>query len=151
HCVVEPREEQVIVRDLASTNGALINGVRVPHAELRPGLTLTLGRTRVRVAMDTRVDAEIVGDSAPMRRLRSDIARLAAVPLPVLILGETGTGKELVARALHGQSGRRGQFVPVNCGSLPRELIESEMFGHERGAFTGAHARRDGLFQEANG
>jgi DNA-binding NtrC family response regulator len=69
----------------------------------------------------------------------------------VLICGETGTGKELVARALHQQSGRRGGFVPVNCGSIPRELVESELFGHERGAFTGAAARRHGLFQEADG
>jgi DNA-binding NtrC family response regulator len=151
HCVIEPSEDQVIVRDLASTNGTLVNGVRVPNAELRPGVVLTLGMTRMRVAMDTKIDAEIVGESAPMQRLRSDIARLAAVPLPVLILGETGTGKELVARALHDQSGRRGHFVPVNCGSLPKELVESEMFGHERGAFTGAESRRRGFFQEADG
>src|SRR6202012_1815663 len=79
------------------------------------------------------------------------IARLAGLPLPVLIHGETGTGKELVAQALHDQSGRRGQFVPVNCASIPKELIESELFGHARGAFTGADARREGLFQEADG
>ena len=151
HCVVEIRDGQVIVRDLSSTNGTLVNGVRVPHAELRPGVVLTLGMTRVRVTMDTKPDAAIVGEAAPMRELRSNIARLAAIRMPVLILGETGTGKELVARALHEQSGRRGQFVPVNCGSLPKELVESEMFGHERGAFTGANARRHGLFQEADG
>ena len=151
HCVIEPSAERVLVRDLGSTNGTLLNGVRVPTAELRPGIMLTLGTTRLRVAMDTKVDAEIVGESTPMQRMRAEIARLAAVPLPVLVLGETGTGKELVARALHDQSGRRGQFVPVNCGSLPRELIESEMFGHERGAFTGAEVRRKGFFQEADG
>jgi two-component system response regulator HydG len=150
HCVIEPTAERVLVRDLASTNGTLLNGVRVPTAELRPGLVLTLGTTRLRVAMDTKVDAEIVGESAPMQRLRGEIARLAVVPMPVLVLGETGTGKELVARALHDQSGRRGHFVPVNCGSLPKELIESEMFGHERGAFTGAETRRKGFFQEAD-
>jgi len=151
HCVIEPTEERVIVRDLASTNGTLLNGVRVPTAELRPGLVLTLGTTRLRVAMDTKLDAEIVGESAPMQRMRAELARLAIVPIPVLVLGETGTGKELVARALHDQSGRRGSFVPVNCGSLPKELIESEMFGHERGAFTGADTRRKGFFQEADG
>jgi DNA-binding NtrC family response regulator len=151
HCVIEPTDERVLVRDLASTNGTILNGVRVPTAELRPGLVLTLGTTRLRVAMDTKVDAEIVGESASMQRLRGEIARLAVVPLPVLVLGETGTGKELVARALHDQSGRRGHFVPVNCGSLPKELIESEMFGHERGAFTGAETRRKGFFQEADG
>jgi DNA-binding NtrC family response regulator len=151
HCVIEPTEERVIVRDLASTNGTLLNGVRVPTAELRPGLVLTLGATRLRIAMDTKIDAEIVGESAPMQRMRAEITRFAAVPLPVLIFGETGTGKELVARALHDQSGRRGHFVPVNCGSLPKELVESEMFGHERGAFTGAETRRKGFFQEADG
>ncbi len=151
HCVIEPTDERVLVRDLASTNGTLLNGVRVPVAELRPGLVLTLGTTRLRIAMDTKIDAEIVGESAPMQRMRAEIARLAVVPLPVLVLGETGTGKELVARALHDQSGRRGPFVPVNCGSLPKELIESEMFGHERGAFTGAETRRKGFFQEADG
>lgn len=150
HCVIEPRDEAVTVRDLASTNGTLLNGVRVPVAELRPGHVLTLGMTRLRIAMDTRIDAEIVGESGAMHRMRAEIARLAPSHLPVLIFGETGTGKELVARALHDQSGRRGHFVPVNCGSLPKELIESEMFGHERGAFTGATARRNGLFQEAD-
>jgi DNA-binding NtrC family response regulator len=151
HCVIAPCEGRVVVRDLLSTNGTWVNGVRVPHAELRPGTVLTVGGTRLRVVMDERTDAAIVGESAAMQRLRSDIARLAAVPLPVLIHGETGTGKELVAKALHDQSGRRGQFVPVNCGSIPKELIESELFGHERGAFTGASARRNGLFQEADG
>ena len=118
---------------------------------IRPGHVLTLGNTRLRVAIDAKVDAEIVGESAAMQQMRREIARLAAVPMPVLILGETGTGKELVARALHDQSGRRGEFVAVNCGSLPKELIESELFGHERGAFTGADARRIGLFQAADG
>jgi DNA-binding NtrC family response regulator len=151
HCVIEPTEERVLVRDLASTNGTLLNGVRVPTAELRPGLVLTLGTVRLRVAMDTKLDAEIVGESAPMQSMRAEIARYAIVPIPVLILGDTGTGKELVARALHDQSGRKGAFVPVNCGSLPKELIESELFGHERGAFTGADTRRRGLFQEADG
>ncbi|HEY2744149.1 MAG TPA: sigma 54-interacting transcriptional regulator [Polyangia bacterium] len=151
HCVIEPSEERVIVRDLASTNGTLVNGIRVPTAELRPGLVLTLGNTRLRVAMDSKVDAEIVGESAPMQRMRVELARLAVVPMPVLVRGETGTGKELVARALHDQSGRRGAFIAVNCGSLPRELIESELFGHERGAFTGAETRRIGFFQAADG
>jgi two-component system response regulator HydG len=151
HCVIAPSEGRVVVRDLLSTNGTWVNGVRVPHAELRPGTVLTVGGTRLRVVLDERTEAAIVGESAAMQRLRVDIGKLATVPLPVLIHGETGTGKELVAKALHDQSGRRGQFVPVNCGSIPKELIESELFGHERGAFTGANARRNGLFQEADG
>jgi DNA-binding NtrC family response regulator len=150
HCVIEPIEGRIVVRDLASTNGTHVNGVRVSHAELRPGTLLTLGSTRLRVALDDASEVTILGDSPAIERLRQEVTRLAGAPLPVLIQGETGTGKELVARALHDQSGRRGQFVPVNCGSIPRDLIESELFGHERGAFTGANSRRRGLFQEAD-
>jgi DNA-binding NtrC family response regulator len=150
HCVIEPHERRVVVRDLESTNGTLLNGVRVSQAELRPGTLLTLGSTRLRVMRDDAMEVSILGNSQPIVQLRQEVTRLASAPLPVLIQGETGTGKELVARALHDQSGRRGQFVPVNCGSIPRELIESELFGHERGAFTGASARRRGLFQEAD-
>ena len=111
-----------MVRDLASTNGTHVNGVRVPHAELRPGTMLTLGSTRLRVAPDDAMAMTILGDSAAMERLRADVARLAGAPLPVLIHGETGTGKELVAKALHDQSGRRGEFVPVNCGCDTRAI-----------------------------
>jgi DNA-binding NtrC family response regulator len=150
HCVIAPVEGRFVVRDLVSTNGTWVNGVRVPHAELRPGTTLTVGGTRLRVVLDERTDAAIVGESGAMQRLRVDIGKLSSVPLPVLVFGETGTGKELVAKALHEQSGRRGQFVPVNCGSIPKDLIESELFGHERGAFTGAGTRKNGLFQEAD-
>ncbi len=93
----------------------------------------------------------IVGESESIRRLRAEIPRCAITGLSVLIRGETGTGKELVARALHQESRRSGAFVAVNCGSIPRELVESELFGHERGAFTGAQSRRQGLFVEADG
>jgi DNA-binding NtrC family response regulator len=151
HCTIEPADGRVVVRDLGSTNGTWVNGVRVAHAELRPGSVLTVGDTRLRVVIDARPDPTIVGESAAMLQLRLHIAQLAAVPLPVLICGETGTGKELVARALHDQSGRRGEFVPVNCGSIPKDLVETELFGHERGAFTGAGNRKPGLFQQADG
>jgi DNA-binding NtrC family response regulator len=86
-----------------------------------------------------------------MQKLRQQIKRFAAAPLPVVVFGESGTGKELVARALHAASGRRGSLITVNCGALPRELIESELFGHERGAFTGAQRRHLGCFGEADG
>jgi DNA-binding NtrC family response regulator len=94
---------------------------------------------------------ELVGDSEPMRMVRSLIARIAPTPATVLIEGETGTGKELVARLLHQHSGRRGPFVPVNCGAIAPELMESELFGHAKGAFTGAHQLREGLFMAAHG
>jgi DNA-binding NtrC family response regulator len=93
----------------------------------------------------------LVGVSDAMRQLRAGIARAAASPFPVLIEGESGVGKELVARALHAASRRRGAFVAVNCAALAEELIDAELFGHARGAFTGAAVERRGLFEEAHG
>jgi DNA-binding NtrC family response regulator len=93
----------------------------------------------------------LVGDSAPIRRVRDMVERVAPTPATVLIEGETGTGKELIARLLHERSGRRGPFVPVNCGAIPPELMETELFGHAKGAFTGAHQQREGLFVAARG
>jgi DNA-binding NtrC family response regulator len=94
----------------------------------------------------------IVGSSAPMRRLVDNLRLVAAADGPVLITGESGTGKELVARALHAESPRAGgPFVAINCAGIPRELIESELFGYEAGAFTGARSRRQGIFHEADG
>lgn len=91
---------------------------------------------------------DLVGTSAPMLALRAMIARVAPSEFPVLITGETGTGKELVARALHAASPRSHlPFIAVNCGAIPHDLMESELFGHERGAFTGAHASRIGRFE----
>ncbi|WP_052201819.1 sigma-54 dependent transcriptional regulator [Ensifer sp. ZNC0028] len=94
----------------------------------------------------------IVGDSAAIRDLRSRVATLADVDIDVLVVGETGTGKELVARALHQQSRRSsGPFVAINCAALPDSIFESEVFGHARGAFTGAIAEREGKFEHAGG
>ncbi|HET7204237.1 MAG TPA: sigma-54 dependent transcriptional regulator [Steroidobacteraceae bacterium] len=94
---------------------------------------------------------QLVGQSAPIRHLRDIVERVAPTPATVLIEGQTGTGKELVARLLHERSGRRGAFVPVNCGAIPPELMETELFGHAKGAFTGAHQQREGLFLAAKG
>ncbi len=94
----------------------------------------------------------LLGESAAMMEVRNKVAKLARSQAPVHIAGESGTGKELAARAIHDQSPRNnGPFVPVNCGAIPTELMESEFFGHKRGSFTGANADKDGLFKSANG
>ena len=96
--------------------------------------------------------ARLRGDSAAMQTLRATVAKVARSQAPIAITGESGVGKELVARTIHAEGGRaRGPFVPVNCGAIPAELMESEFFGHRRGSFTGAHADKAGLFQAADG
>ncbi len=115
---------------------------------------LTLENRSLRRELETQgAGGELlVGNTPRMHRLRGLIAQIADTDADVLILGETGTGKELVARSLHEQSGRRARhFVAVNCGALPESMIESELFGHEAGAFTGAQKRRIGKFEHANG
>jgi DNA-binding NtrC family response regulator len=97
-------------------------------------------------------EVSLIGDTPPMRGLRSLIERAAPSDVPILVLGENGTGKELVARAIHELSARRGQpFVRMNCAAVPSELVESELFGHEKGAFSGAIAQRRGRFEQADG
>ncbi|HEV2607294.1 MAG TPA: sigma-54 dependent transcriptional regulator, partial [Xanthomonadaceae bacterium] len=96
--------------------------------------------------------AGLTGESAVMQQLRQTITKLARSQAPVYIAGESGAGKERVAKLIHEQGPRaKGPFVPVNCGAIPAELMESEFFGHKKGSFTGAHIDKDGLFQAANG
>ena len=96
-------------------------------------------------------EAPLAGSSAAMRKLRDAIARVAPIPSPVLIVGESGSGKEVVAREVHRQSGAKGPFVAINSAALPHDLVESELFGHERGAFTGAVTLHKGAFEAAAG
>jgi DNA-binding NtrC family response regulator len=111
---------------------------------------LTRAVTQLRAELETRY--EMIGTSASMQHLYRQIDRVAPTRASVLITGESGTGKELVSRAIHRLSPRRDEpFVRVNCAAIPRELIESELFGHERGAFTGAQARKRGFFEQAHG
>ncbi|MDP2305820.1 MAG: sigma 54-interacting transcriptional regulator [Pseudomonadota bacterium] len=105
-----------------------------------------------RLRAEARVAGDLVGESAPMVALRARIARVAAADVPVLVHGETGTGKELVARAIHEASARgKGPYVAENCAAFEEGVLTSELFGHERGAFTGAAGRRRGLFEQAHG
>jgi transcriptional regulator with GAF, ATPase, and Fis domain len=128
------------LEDAGSANGTFVNGVRVDAHTLADGDVLRIG------------DSLLVHDERrPMDRLRERAASIAAAGLPVLIVGETGTGKEVMARFIHERSGRKGPFVPLNCGALPRELAAAELFGHTRGAFSGAGQARPGLFASAAG
>ncbi len=119
--------------------------------EVRSALERGRLKSEVRTLRD-RLDVEttLIGGSAPMRRLLDDIRRLAPIPSPVLVLGESGSGKELVARDLHAMGAAPdAPFVPVNSAALPENLVETELFGHERGAFTGADRQRRGAFERA--
>ncbi|WP_292051018.1 MULTISPECIES: sigma-54-dependent transcriptional regulator [unclassified Brevundimonas] len=127
----------------------LLVGVR--NALQMTQLTAEIGRLKKRSTGRTSFD-DIVGDSPPIRMVKALGARAAKSSIPVLITGESGVGKEVIARALHGASPRAGKpFVAVNCGALPANLVESILFGHEKGAFTGAHEKHAGKFVEANG
>ncbi len=151
------------LRDVGSTNGTYIGSLRVFEVQLRPGTILSLGRSRLRFdAIDDRPLRAIlyprerffdmVGASVAMRRMFARIEQVAATPATVLITGETGTGKEAVAEALVQASPRAAApFVVIDCSALPANLIESELFGHVKGAFTGAHSDYRGAFERAAG
>ena len=150
------------VQDAGSSNGTWLDGVRIAEAYVPDGGVLSAGRTRIRFsALLESIPAlpsqreefhGLRGRSAAMRQLFSVIEKLAPRPVSVLIAGETGTGKELIARALHRASARAaGPFVVFDCANTDRELVRSELFGHEPGAFTGATARRQGAFERASG
>jgi len=163
HCEVVADEERVRVRDVGSSNGASVDGVAVVEAWLRHGQTLRVGHTALR--FDSRDDDEnvvetaeaevlggLVGGSRRMRTVMSQLAKAAGSDATILLEGETGTGKGAAVEALHSASPRaRRPLVVVDCGAIPENLLESELFGHERGSFTGAVGLRTGAFEEANG
>jgi DNA-binding NtrC family response regulator len=163
HAEIEPRETDVWVRDLNSRNGTFVEGIRVESACVLHGFTIRVGATEMLVSYG---DAEhepveswpsdrfgpLVGRSQVMRELFATLARLAPTESSIMIAGETGTGKELVARAIHHASMRAaGPFVVVDCATLSESLIEAELFGHAKGAFTGAHQARAGAIETADG
>ncbi|MEM9073285.1 MAG: sigma 54-interacting transcriptional regulator [Myxococcota bacterium] len=162
HCVIQVEARGFRVIDDGSRNGTWIDGVEVNDGWLRDATTLRLGTVEVRFAIDqARYEmplaeedrfGDLVGRSVPMRRLFALLSRVAPSDATVLIEGETGTGKEATAEAIHAASKRReGPFVVVDAGALPPTLLESELFGHEKGAFTGAMERRIGAFEAASG
>jgi DNA-binding NtrC family response regulator len=157
HVRLEPRGEgRVAIVDLGSRNGTFVDGRRVARAELEPGSIVRVGDTVLRIAALTDepsspIDRDgLVGGTA-LAPLRRTLNLIAPTELSVLVLGETGTGKDVVARAVHAASKRSGPFIAVNCAALPDALIESELFGHARGSFTGANTSRRGLILEAEG
>ena len=152
----------VVVEDLGSTNGVWIAGTRVPRAELAVGGEVMLGSVIARIhgaspapdqaPAERRApgDGPVVAGSA-MRELMETVARVAASRVPLILHGETGTGKEVIARLIHDRSPRRDRpLVRVNCGAIPADLVESTLFGHEKGAFTGAAQQQKGVFEEAS-
>ena len=145
------------LRDLGSRNGCHVNGVRIgAPVLLSAGDVVRYGRTLLVFAAAPDEPAApptpgLVGESAALRVVRRALHAVAPHPHAVLVTGETGTGKDVVAAALHAASGRRGPFVPVNCGAIPGGVLGSELFGHARGAFTGATEARAGLFRQADG
>jgi transcriptional regulator with GAF, ATPase, and Fis domain len=147
------------LEDLGSRNGTFVQGRRVERVPLRGGEVIRAGATvllfeRAVLPADATFANEVEtlpGPSLALGKVRAELALLAPERLPVLVLGETGVGKELVAEEIHRGSGLTGPFLPVNCGAIATSLAESELFGHVPGAFTGAIKHTQGLFQAAHG
>lgn len=156
HCVLERRGgSRLVALDRDSKNGMFVDGARVDAAELRIGSVLRLGKTTLVAvgAAQVRIRARerLVGVCPAFQRTMDVALRAAVSDCSVLIVGETGTGKELFARLVHEASKRHdAPFVAVNCGAIPSQLIESELFGHVKGSFTGAVSDRDGVFVQAD-
>jgi transcriptional regulator with GAF, ATPase, and Fis domain len=162
HFEVLVRDDGYRLRDLDSRNGTFVGDVRVREVFLRPGMQFRIGQSEIRfqtlqdvveIALSDkdRFD-KVLGATASMREIFATLEKVAQSELTVMITGETGTGKELVARGLHGASPRRDKpFVVLDCGAIPRDLIESTLFGHEKGSFTGAVGQHRGCFEQASG
>ncbi|MBS1149163.1 MAG: Sigma-54 dependent transcriptional regulator, Fis family [Myxococcaceae bacterium] len=162
HCEVRVDARGATVKDLGSKNGTSVDGVSVLEAFVREGSVIRVGGSAVRFELDraqNRIEASseerfgtLLGKSVAMRTTFAQLERASKSDITVLLEGETGTGKEGAAAAIHSASARRDRpLVVIDCSALPANLLESELFGHERGAFTGAEARRVGAFEEANG
>jgi DNA-binding NtrC family response regulator len=162
HAAIEETVEGYVLRDLGSTNGTSLSGIPIKEAYLEYGSIIGLGNTRLQfVPLEETVEippsqehyfGDVFGGSVEMKRIFTMLKKISPTDITVTIEGETGTGKELVARAIHSHSQRaKGPFVVIDCGSISKSLIESELFGHEKGAFTGATQARRGAFEMASG
>jgi DNA-binding NtrC family response regulator len=162
HLLVTFVDGRAVAKDLGSRNGTLFAGARIREMELPVGAVLQLGHTEIAIQTRwyvrevppsaARSFGELFGESVAMREVFAVLERAAASDVTVLIEGESGTGKELAARSLHAASRRRAEpYVVFDCGSVPADLAESELFGHKKGAFSGAVADRLGAFQRADG
>jgi transcriptional regulator with GAF, ATPase, and Fis domain len=162
HCEIMRDTRGYLLRDLQSTNGTFLDGAEVREAYVRAGSVVTVGTVQIKFQpYEERIEilpseaerlGSVIGRALVMREIFGLIERVAPTEATILIEGETGTGKDLMARTVHGLSRRQeGPFIVVDCGAVAGTLIESELFGHEKGAYTGATATRQGAFELANG
>ena len=162
HVSVGVTAGKIVVRDLGSRNGTIWMGAKIKEAEVPLGTVLAIGKSQLSIVPRWHVRevapsarrsfGKLVGESVAMREAFAILERVAPADVTVLIEGESGTGKELAARGVHDLSSReKGPYVVFDCGSVPADLAESELFGHKRGAFSGATADRLGAFQSADG
>ena len=162
HFEIVAVENGYLLRDTLSTNGTFYGDVKIREIYLRPGTVFragnsvlkfmpTSGIVTIELSEEDRFD-QVIGSSVQMREIFAKLARVAPSELTVMIQGDTGTGKEMVAKAIHNRSNRKNKpFVVLDCSAIPKDLIESTIFGHEKGSFTGAIAQHKGVFEQAHG
>ncbi len=155
HCRIERARSSIRVRDLGSRAGTYIRGMRVRDVFVQPGTIVRIGSTDMWLCAEVRRNGSgevgLVGESALLKQTLAEVDRAAELPWPVLIIGESGVGKELIAARIHARSKQSTRpMVALNTGGMSRDLIESELFGHEKGAFTGALSQRHGAFERAH-
>ncbi len=162
HAKLICQDSKVLIYDLQSTNGTYVNGLKAREVELDENSVVKIGQSEITLELKSHSQkikglsansfGPFVGKSKAMRELYALIQQVASTHAPICIFGETGTGKELVAKSLHDLSGRKEKaWVVLNCGAIAKELIQSELFGHEKGAFTGAQQQHKGVFEQAQG
>ena len=160
HCTFFFHKNIFFIRDNLSKNGTFVNGVKTRESEIKNGSVIRVGKSElifrtkskdINLTPDSVSEfCHIIGYSTKMKELFTAIKKVAPTDVPILITGESGTGKELVARAIYKNSLRSDKiFIPLNCSSIARDVIESELFGHIKGSFTGAISNRKGIFEEA--